>query len=158
MPALCKNGDAVTWQFTDLLELPFEASAYNDPENAATRVTLCVTPSTDMCANFAALDAWCIQTLTQNPTNLVGVKLTPEQVKERYASCLKTSEKGYTTLRTKINRSGRYALQRYTPSGETREHSLVWRGCSVQPQIVLKGLYMMGHEFGPVLECTHAIV
>ena len=111
-----------------------------------------------MTATIEALDAWCIQTLSQNPTVLLGLQLTSEQVKERYVSCLKTSEKGYTTIRTKINRTGRYALQAYTPDKEKRDHPESWRGCSIQPQILFKGLYIMGREFGPVLECTHAIV
>ena len=128
LPALCTDGNVVTWQF-DPMEVPFDASAYNDPENTANRVTLCVTPSAHMTATVEALDAWCIQTLSQNPTVLLGVQLSPEQVKERYVSCLKTSEKGYTTLRTKINRAGRYALQAYTPTKEKRDHPESWRGC-----------------------------
>ena len=93
LPTLYKNGEAVTWQIPDPMEVPFEASAYNDPEGVANRVTLCLTPSVDVCEAMTALDAWCIQTLSQNPAALIGVQLTPEQVKERYVSCLKTSEK-----------------------------------------------------------------
>ena len=71
---------------------------------------------------------------------------------------MKVSDKGYTSIRTKINRTGRYALQAYTPEKEKRCHPETWRGCSIQPQITFKGLYVMGREFGPVLETTHAIV
>ena len=158
LPALCTNGSAVSWQFSDPMEVPFDTSAYNDPDGTANRVTLCVTPSAHVTATVGALDAWCIHTLSQNPTTLLGVQLTPEQVKERYVSCLKTSEKGYTTLRTKMNRAGRYALQAYTPTKEKRDHPESWRGCSIQPQITFKGLYVLGREFGPVLECSHAVV
>jgi len=158
LPALCQNGDPVTWQIADLMECPFDASAYNDVDNTANRVTLCLTPSSDVCDAMMALDEWCVQTLSQNPTALLGVQLTPEQVKERYVSCLKTSEKGYTTLRTKMNRAGRYALQAYTPTKEKRSHPESWRGCYIQPQLTFKGLYIMGREFGPVLECSHAVV
>ena len=52
----------------DPMEVPFDASAYNDPDGAANRVTLCVTPSAHMCATIAALDDWCIQALSENPT------------------------------------------------------------------------------------------
>ena len=97
LPALCKNGTVITWQFSDPMEVPFDASAYNDPDGTANRVTLCVTPSAHMCATIAALDDWCIQALSENPTVLLGMQLSPEQVKERYVSCLKTSEKGYTS-------------------------------------------------------------
>ena len=158
LPALCTNGNIVTWQFSDPMEVPFDASAYNDPDGTANRVTLCVTPSTHLAVTIEALDAWCIETLSRNPTALLGVQLTPEQVRERYVSCLKVSDKGYTSIRTKINRTGRYALQAYTPEKEKRCHPETWRGCSIQPQITFKGLYVMGREFGPVLETTHVIV
>ena len=94
LPAFCTNGNAVTWQFSDPMEVPFEASAYNDPDGLANRVTLCLTPSAHMTATVEALDAWCIQTLSQNPTVLLGGQLTPEQVKERYVSCLKGAKRG----------------------------------------------------------------
>ena len=158
LPTLYKNGEAITWQITDLMECPFDASAYDDPDNTSNRVTLCLSPSADVCAAMTALDDWCIQTLSQNPTTLIGAQLTPEQVKERYVSCLKTSDKGYTTLRTKMSRNGRYALQAYTPDKQKCDHPASWHGCHIQPQITFKGLYLMGREFGPVLECTHAIV
>ena len=156
LPALYKCGTPITWQILDPMEVPFEPSAYNDPEGVANRVTLCLTPGSDVCQNIAALEEWCIHTIGQNPT-MIGVQLTPEQVKERYVSCLKVSEK-YTSLRTKMNRSGRYALQAYTPDKVKREHPASWRGCTVQPQITFKGLYIMGREFGAVLETTHVIL
>ena len=84
LPALCTNGNIVTWQFSDPMECPFDASAYNDPDGTANRVTLCVTPSAHLTATIEALDAWCIETLSRNPTALLGVQLTPEQVRERY--------------------------------------------------------------------------
>ena len=116
LPALFTNGNAVTWQFTDPMEIPFEASAFQDPDGLANRVTLCVNPSADMTATIEALDAWCIETLSKNPTTLIGVQLTPEQVKERYVSCLKTSDKGYTTIRTSTEPVG----TRYRHTHQTR--------------------------------------
>ena len=80
LPALYTNGTPVTWQF-DQMEVPFEPSAYNDPEGVANRVTLCPTPSADVCEAITALDDWCIQTLSQNPAALIGVQLTPELIK-----------------------------------------------------------------------------
>ena len=158
LPALFENGSNVTWQFEDLLEIPFEPSAYNDNDNAATRVTICLNPSDHVCDIIAALDEWCIQTLSANPVPLLGVQLTVEQIRDRYISCLKTSDKGYKTLRLKMNRSGRYALQCYSPDKEKCAHPEIWRGCSIQPQIRFVGLYLMGRDFGAVMECTHAIV
>ena len=158
MPALYKDGSNVTWQIAEPLEVAFEPSAYNDAENTATRVTLCVTPTDAVYESISALDEWCIQTLSANPVPLLGLQLSPEQVRERYVSPLKTSEKGYRSLRLKMNRSGRYGLQCFTPNRDKCPHPEIWRGCSVQISLTMKCLFLMGREFGPVLEATHVIL
>ena len=91
LPALYKDGEPVIWQPNEYVEIPFEPSAFND--EAANRVTLCVSPSVSMCEAIKALDEWCIETLVKNATTLICVRLTADQVRERYMSCLKTSEK-----------------------------------------------------------------
>ena len=156
LPILYATGENVVWQPKDFMEIAFEPSAYNDPE--ANRVSMCLTPSEDMCETINALDEWCINKLSSDPVGLIGVQMTPEQIRERFVSCLKTSEKGYKTLRLKMSKSGRYALQCYTPEKEKREQPDTWRGCSIQPRITLKSLYLMGRNFGPVYECTHALL
>ena len=155
LPVLYTNGDPVSWQPEQFMEVPFEPSAFGDPE--ASRVTLCFTPSEALSAQISEVDAWCIETIISTP-GLLGVVLTPEQVKERYASSLKTSEKGYQTLRTKMNKSGRYALQCYDTEKEKRSQPDTWRGCSIRPRLVFKGLWVMGKDFGSIIECTHCIV
>ena len=155
LPALFKDGSPVTWQ-ADSMEIPFEPSAFGDAE--AVRVTLCLNPTESVCATIAAIDEWCIKTLSANPTSLIGIQLTPDQVRERYTSALKHSDKGYKTLRLKMNRAGRYALQLYTPEKERRCHPDAWRGCRVQPLITLKGLWLMNKDFGPLLKVQHAIL
>ena len=156
LPALYKDGENVIWQPNEYVEIPFEPSAFND--EAANRVTLCVTPSESMIEAVNALDAWCIDTLVKNAITLIGVQLTPEQIRDRYVSCLKTSDKGYTTFRMKMNRSGRYALQCYNSEKEKRDHPENWRGTQIQPRILFKGLWLMGKDFGCLMECTHALV
>ena len=42
LPALYKDGKPVAWQVDDYCEIPFEPSAFGDPE--ANRVSLCFTP------------------------------------------------------------------------------------------------------------------
>ena len=156
LPALFKNGDPVAWQTDDFMDIPFEPSAFGDPE--ASRVTLCFSPSPELCKTIQELDAWRVDTLIANPTSLLGISLTPDQVRERYAFSLKTTEKGYTTVRAKMNRSGRYALQLYDPSLDKRPHPETWRGSSICPRLVFKGLWIMGKDFGCLMECTHALV
>ena len=156
MPALYTTGEPVAFSPDEFHHIPFEPSAFNDPE--AQRVNLCVTPSAALCDSIAALDEWCITTLSANPTTLLGVSLTPDQIRERYVSCLRTSEKGYKTLRSKINLSGRYSIQCYTPEKEKCVVPETWRGSLVQPRLLFKGCWIMGKDFGMLLETTHVLI
>ena len=156
LPALHENGEPVVFQADEFLDVPFEPSAFNDSE--ANRVSLCVTPSPSLCDQIAALDEWCIQTLSANPTNLLGIHLSPAQIKDRYVSCLRTSEKGYQTLRVKMNKSGRYALQCYTPKKERRDHPEIWKDCLIQPRLIFRGLWLMNKDVGMLLECAHGLI
>ena len=92
LPALYKNGEPVVFQSNETHEVRFEPSAFNDVD--ATRVTLYITPSASLCDTITALDEWCIDIFTGQSRTLIGVQLTPEQVRERYVSYLKTSKKG----------------------------------------------------------------
>ena len=155
LPALYKNGDPVAWHTEHFMEVPFEPSAFGDPD--ASRVTLCFAPSEALIAQISDLDTWCIETIISTPS-LLGVVLTPEQVKERYASSLKTSHKNYQTLRAKMNKSGRYALQCYDTEKEKRSQPDTWRGCSIRPLLVLRAVWVMGRDFGSIIECSHCCV
>ena len=110
-----------------------------------------------MSQSIAELDEWCIATISANPS-ILGIALTPDQVKERYASSIKVSDKGYQTLRAKMNKSGRYSLKCYDAEKEPIAHPSAWQGISIRPRFVFKGLWIMGKEFGTILEATHAIV
>ena len=156
LPALFTDGEPVAWQPDDFMQIPFEPSAFGDAE--ASRVTLCMTPSDSLVATIAQLDKWCLNTLCATPLALLGISLTPEQVRERYSSSLKTNEKGYVTVRAKMNRVGRYALQCYDSELEKMLHPENWRSCLIRPRLVFKGIWIMGKDFGTILECTHAVV
>ena len=116
-----------------------------------------VTPSDAMTQSIAELDDWCVATISANPS-ILGIALTPDQVKERYASSIKVSDKGYQTLRAKMNKPGRYSLRCYDAEKEPIAHPSAWRGISIRLRFVFKGLWVMGKAFWTILECTHAIV
>ena len=73
LPALYKDGSHVAWQVDEYCEIPFEPSAFGDPE--ANRVTLCFTPSEKLCTQIAQLDQWCVDAVIANPS-LLGIPLS----------------------------------------------------------------------------------
>ena len=63
------------------------------------RVTLCLNPTEVVCDIIKGLNEWVLESLIANPTNLIGISLSVEQIRERYVSSMKTSEKGYKLQR-----------------------------------------------------------
>jgi len=157
IPILQNKTKPLTWQPDEFWDIPFEPSNFADKDS--NRVTLCFTP-TEQAEDFLRIfDLWCIKALASQSKELLGGnQLTEEQVKNRYISPIKTSEKGYTTLRCKMNLAGPHTVQCWTNSKELRSQPDCWRNCKVKPMLYFKSIYLMGKDLGPIIECTHAMI
>ena len=147
-PLVWKPGPlSVTWQ----------PKAFNDP--SATRVSICFNSNPEVEAYLSALDAWVLKAVAAAPRKYFGVDLTPEQVVERYTSSIKTTQRGYSHLRAKMNLSGKNAVRCWDAQTKARRQiPEEWLACEVQPSIEIKGIWIMNKDFGLLLECTDALV
>jgi hypothetical protein len=122
------------------------------------RVSISFEPTTEVEADITALEAWVLQQVSQDPTKYFGQTLTPSQIQDRFTSVLKTSEKGYRSLRAKMNLHGRNAVRCWDVNKASRDLPEDWTTCSVQPKFLVKGLWMMSRDWGLLLELTDALV
>ena len=135
------------------MEVCFEPTGYNDSE--ATRVNLVFRPVADVIAQMSALDEWIIKQAASDSVRLFGKARSEEVLRDAYQAIVKTSDKGYTSIRAKINLAGAHAVKVWDSDKKQIDHPETWRGSVFKPKIVLKGLYFMGTgAFGPTLECT----
>ena len=156
IPILQNKTKALTWQPEEFWDIPFEPGNFSDKES--NRVSICFTSTEQVEDCLRIFDLWCIKTLASQSKELLGQQLTDEQVKTRYMSPLKTSEKGYTSLRCKMNLAGPHTVQCWTNFKELRLPPDCWRNCKVKPMLYFKSIYIMGKDLGPIIEVTHTMI
>ena len=150
------DGTPLIWTPSEYLEAAFEPSCFSDKESS--RLSICFAP-TEQINNFQGIfEGWCVKTLAKKSKELLGSEQTEAQIKEKFQSCVKTSEKGWTSFRCKMNVAGKNAVQCWTPDRVKRSLPNSWRDCKLKPQLHLKSLYLMNKEYGPVIEVRHCLI
>ena len=108
---------------------------------------------------FRTLDDWVVKTLATSPKKYLGQDMTLEQIQDRYASPVKTSSQGWTHLKAKMNIAGRNQAQCWdTETRKPRKLPTDWTACEVQPSFEIRGLWIMGKDFGLLVEMTDALI
>ena len=107
-------------------------------------------------ADIVALEAWACITMAANSKKYLGQTMTQEQVRERFVSLLKVSDKGFRSLRAKMNFTGRNGVQCWDSDKQKRDLPEDWLNCSVSPIFRIKGLWLMSRDWGILCEMEHA--
>jgi len=151
------DGSPVIWTPSEYLEVAFEPSNFSDKESS--RLSICFAPTEEIINNFQGIfETWCIKTLAKKSQELLGSQQTAEQIKEKFQSCVKTSEKGWTSFRCKMNVAGKNAIQCWTPERVKCSQPNSWRDCKLKPQLHLKSMYLMNKEVGLIIEIKNALI
>ena len=100
------DGEPVLWQPKEYLSIPWEPSAFNNPE--ATRVNLVFNGTPATVESLRALDDWSVNILAERSEKLFGQKISAEDMQKRFQPTLKTHEaSGMQSWRVKMNTQGR---------------------------------------------------
>ena len=143
-------GQPVYWK-PGALEVAFEPGTFSG--EPASRVNMQFKASTVQ-ETLRALDAWIIEYVHVNAARILGRDVTKEDVKSRYQPCLKTSEKYEPTFKCKVNMEEPYKVKMWGTDKMPREAPVSWKGLLVAPKLRLKGLWIMGKDFGALWEAT----
>ena len=152
---LTSNGEVLKW-CPGALQILFEPKAFNDP--GATRVSVCFKSTPEIEAYIRELESWILKEVSSNPQMYLGQACSEAQVRERFTSALKTSEKGYTHLRAKMNTAGKGQVKCWDENKKPRPPPDDWTLCEVQPCLHIKGLWVMSKDFGLLIEMADALV
>ena len=151
------DGSPLIWTPSEYLEVAFEPSSFSDPQ--ASRVSICFNPTEEITNSFLGIfEGWSVKTLAKKSKELLGSEQTEAQIKEKFQSCVKTSEKGWTSFRCKMNIAGKNAVQCWTPEKVKCSLPSCWRDCKVLPQFHIKSLYLMNKEIGTVIDVKHCLL
>ena len=143
-------GQPVYWK-PGALEVAFEPGTFSG--EPASRVNMQFKASTVQ-ETLRALDAWIVFYVQANAERILGKAATKEEVQNRYQPCLKTSDKYEPTFKCKVNMQEPYKVKMWGDDRKPREAPASWKGLLVAPKLRLKGLWIMGKDFGVLWEAT----
>ena len=148
----------LVYQPDEYLRVPFEPSAFDKFETE--RLNLVIETTRPILEEFERLDEALIAYIAEHSDRILKKRLTVEQVRANYSSCLRTSEKGYpATVKTKVDvGSGKHAVLCWDADGNQVELPESWRKYRVIPRLHVTHLWIMGTSFGPVVRLTDALL
>ena len=101
---LRRNGGPPVWQSAEWQKIIWHPAAFNDP--TAKRVALCLEPDEASTAQLQEIEQHLVRALTAlslSEPKVFGKFLTETDVKDRFQSCLKTSPRGGSYLKLKLD-------------------------------------------------------
>ena len=144
-------------QPNEFVRIPFEPSAFNESDSQ--RLNLILDAPRPVLEAFADLDEFLVGYLTEHSARLFSKKLTADEVRANYCSCVRHSDKGYApTVRTKVDLNGKHTLHCWDGEGNRVETPESWRNRWISPRLHVTHLWMMGPSFGPVVRLTDALL
>ena len=114
---LRRNGGPPVWQSAEWQKIIWHPAAFNDP--TAKRVGLCLEPDEASTAQLQEIEQHLVRALTAlslSEPKVFGKFLTETDVKDRFQSCLKTSPRGGSYLKLKLD-WGRVRIWGAQPGG-----------------------------------------
>ena len=143
------------------LRVLWKPSGYQAAEDA-NRVSICFEPTPEAEEDLGALDGWVLNEVASDPRKYLGQSYTPEQVKQMYLPVVRTSEKGYKSIRANMTLSsvgGAQGIKVWDAATRLpRSHPEDWTKAEVQPLLLIRGLWIMARTFALAVECTDAMV
>ena len=81
-------------------------------------------------------------------------KMTRVQVEEMYKSPLNRKEGYQPLLKCKVNTVGNNAIHWWDSSGELTDEPTDWKTTKITPQLCIRNMWLMGGNFGWVIEVS----
>ena len=143
---LRRNGGPPVWQSAEWQKIIWHPAAFNDP--SATRVGLCLEPDEASKAQLQEIEQHLVRALTAlslSEPKVFGKFLTETDVKDRFQSCLKTSPRGGSYLKLKMD-WGRVRMWGPNQEELAEPGNLAGRECRVRCE--LRQIWLMSNQCG----------
>ena len=147
---LRRNGGPPVWQSAEWQKIIWHPAAFNDP--SAMRVGLCLEPDEASKAQLQEIEQHLVRALTAlylSEPKVFGKFLTETDVKDRFQSCLKTSPRGGSYLKLKMD-WGRVRMSNQEELADPG--NLAGRECRVRCE--LRQIWLTSNQCGLLLEVT----
>ena len=135
------------------MDVPFNAFAFQNPD--ASRVTLCMNPSDSLTEQIHEIEKNVKNHLVPRLQEFGPQSAILQKQEEWYQSTIKTN-KGYQTLRTKTDLSGKYQTRVRNSRREALPLPSDWSAYQVRPKLWIRAVWIMGKACGLVIDCQDA--
>ena len=153
IPVFGADGKPI-YLFPDSMDIPFNASAFQNPD--ASRVTLCMNPTDRLMEQIHEIEKNVKSQLVSRLQELFGAQSAILQKQDEWFQSTIKTNKGYQTLRTKINLTGKYQTRVWNPRREALPLPSDWSAFQVRPKLWIRSVWIMGKECGLVIDCQDA--
>ncbi len=152
----------LVYQPNEFLRVPFEPSTW-DKDPTWQRLNLVLETTPQMLEEFQKFDDWLIKYIAEHSERLLKKRLSVEQVRGNYTSCVKTSDKYPATIKTKIDLgTGKHAVYCWSRDSDgcakPSESPEYWREFRARPRLHITHLWVMGSSFGAVVRVADAML
>jgi hypothetical protein len=138
------------------LKVQWEPKSFDGSESS--RVSICLQSTDAAEADLAGLESWAVATVASDPRRYLGQSISTQQVKDRFVSCVKANDRGFKTIRCKVNLTGKNAVRCWDEKKAQRPMPEEWLGLFLSPHIVARSIWAQSSQWGIVLELTDAQV
>ena len=140
------------WQSAEVQKIIWQPAAFNDPE--AKRVPVCLEPEETAVARLQEIERQVVELLSQQSlrdSKIFGKGLVPHEVEARMQSCLKTSSRGNSFVKFKLNWD---RVRIWDASGQPLPDpgDLASRSCKLK--VELRQCWLMPPSWGILMEVT----
>ena len=132
------------------LQVAFPPKGFSEDQ---ARISFCLRSTPEVQATLRELDVWAIEWAHANTQALWGKALSVDQIADRLVPSCKTHEKYDPLLKTKIN--PKYTRW-WNSQNQRRDAPEDWRGVICEPVVQVKGILLMGPQFGVSLKIQDA--
>jgi hypothetical protein len=152
MAAITADGERIfIVPSTEPLRMPFGPGNYD--KTPAVRQTLDLRCNSATLEYFTAMDAWLKDYLMGNSERIFKKQLSAVEIETGYHSCVTTRGSYEPMFRTKINLHEK-GVTFWDVTGHIRGPPDDWRDLTAIPRLHVSHLWIMGREFGIVVNCV----
>ena len=130
---------------------PFGYSSFDE---FAQRKNFDIRCSPEMEEYFTQLNKWTLNYVANHSERLLKRKASTEQIQDMYKSPLNVKQGYAALLKAKVNTTGNNAIRFWDADGELTDEPTDWKTTKIIPQLRIRQLWLMGGNFGWVIEIT----
>ena len=103
---------------------------------------------------FTQLNKWTLNYVANHSERLLKRKASTEQIQDMYKSPLNVKQGYAALLKAKVNTTGNNAIRFWDADGELTDEPTDWKTTKIIPQLCIRNMWLMGGNFGWVIEVS----